>query len=282
MRENQLHQSDNNAKIVEMAIRRRRSVRHFNDKPIPQDILDRLISAGIAAPSGSNWQNQRYLVVTDSEEIMRIGRERFVWPYKGANIEKVKQSHPGGILGHSAALIIVFSDSRENDRRGNGEYHVWQNLEIQNCSAAIENILVLATALGLGTCWVSASDAMNYTRMLSGGSWRTLLSGYDIPDYYSLQGIIMLGYPKASDEDGYAKGETMHGATVWQSTARRPLHDYLIGKGHELSSATSKLTGADAAKLRLLSKSLRKLKKLTAVLDKAIHRIEFGKYLKDS
>ena len=278
----QLNQSNINAKIVEMSIQRRRSVRHFSDKPIPQDVLDRLVSAGIAAPSGSNWQNQRFLVVTDAEEIMRIGRERFVWPYKGANFEKVKQSHPGGIIGHSAALIIVFSDSNENDRRGNGEYHIWQNLEIQNCSASIENILVLATAFGLGTCWISASDTMNYTRMLSGGTWRKMLSGYDIPDCYSLQGIIMVGYPKALDDDGYAKGETMHGATVWQSTARRPLEYYLIGKGRERTSATPELSGSDAIKLKFLSKALRKLKKLSALLDKSIHRIEVGKYLKES
>lgn len=281
MSELQLHQSDYNTKIVEIAIQRRRSVRNFADKSIPQDILDRLVSAGVAAPSGSNWQNQRFLVVTDPEEIMRIGRTRFVWPYKGANFDTVKQSHPGGIIGHSAALIIVFSDSKENDRRGNGEYNIWQNLEVQNCSAAIENILILATAFGLGSCWISASDTMSFTRMLSGGSWRKMLGEYDIPDYYSLQGIIMLGYPKSIDEDGYAKGESMHGATVWQSTARRPLDYYLIRKGQERSSATPKLSSVDAVKLRLLSKSMRKLRKLISVMDLAIHRIEFGKYLKD-
>jgi nitroreductase len=275
-------QSDANALIVETAIHRRRSVRNFADKAIPQDVLDRLISAGIAAPSGSNWQNQRFLLITKSDEIARIGKQRFVWPYKGANFDKVKQSHPGGIIGHSAALVIVFSDSKDNDRRGIGEYNIWQNLEIQNCSASIENILIMATAFGLGSCWISASDTMNYTRMLSGGTWRKMLHAYDIPSYYSLQGIIMLGYPKSLDDEGYAKGESMHGATVWQSTARRPLDYYLIGKSHDGSPASPKPTAIDSFILRVLSKSLKALKKLIALLDVAIHRIEFGKYLKDS
>lgn len=274
-------QSDINAMAVETAILRRKSVRTFTDKAISQDVLKRLVAAGVAAPSGSNWQNQRFLVITDPGEIIRIGKQRFVWPYKGANFAKVKELHSGGIIGHSTALIVVFADSSENDRRGNGEYHIWQSLEIQNCSASIENILVLATALGLGSCWVSASDAMNYTRMLSGGSWREMFSGYLIPDWYSLQGIIMLGYPKSMDDLGYAKGENMHGATVWQSTARRPLEYYLIKKKASDTSAGASLSKLDRSKLRLLSKALKGLKALAASLDKKIHRIEFGKYLKD-
>lgn len=272
-------QSIENARTVEIAIARRRSVRHFTNEPIPDDLLERLISAGANAPSGSNWQNQRFLTITDQDEIMRIGKERFVWPYKGANQEKIKQSHPGGIIGHAAAVIMVFSNSKENDRRGNGEYHIWQGLEIQNCAASIENILILATAMGIGTCWISGSDKMNYTRMLSDGSWRKLLSSYDIPPYYNLQGIIILGYPKAKDEEGYPKGERMHGATVWQSTDRRPNDYYLIKKRNSSTNEPADLSSTDRVLLRILSKGIRKLQQTTARFDRWIHRIEFGKYL---
>lgn len=268
-----------NASAVEQAISRRRSVRHFTDQKIPLETLERLVRAGINAPSGSNWQNQRFLVITEAEEIMRIGRERFVWPYKGANQEKTKKSHPGGIIGHAAAVIMVFSDSKENDRRGNGEYHIWQSLEIQNCAASIENILILATSMGIGTCWISASDKMNYTRMMSGGSWRTLLANYEIPPYYNLQGIIILGYPKDKDEGGYPKGERMHGATVWQSTDREPTKYYLIRKRASPASSHPALSSSDRILLRTLSSCIRKLQKAAARLDQWIHRIEFGKYL---
>jgi hypothetical protein len=109
-----------------------------------------------------------------------------------------------------------------------------------------------------------------------------MLSDYDIPNYFSLQGMIMLGYPKSQDEDGYAKGEIMHGATVWQPTARRPLQYYLISKGRDLKSTVPMLTLFDKLKLSILSKSLKHLKKIFLVIDKTIHRIEFGKYLRDS
>lgn len=274
------HQSEDNACVVETAIVRRRSVRHFSSRPIATYDLDRLIAAGVAAPSGSNWQNQRFLVITDPAEIMRLGSQRFVWPYKAANIPKVKESHPSGIIGHGAALIIVFSDSKENDRRGNGEYHLWQSLEIQNCAASIENILLMATALGIGSCWVSASDKMNYTRMLSGGSWRKMLINYKIPPQYSMQGIIILGYPKTKDELGYPKGESKHGATVWQTTERKPIEHYLIQERTGDEGPERDLSSTDKLTLRLLSKGIRKCQRATAILDGWVHRIEFGKYLK--
>ena len=185
-----------NIQIVEAALLNRHSVRHFNSNKIPHQDLLRLVKAGIHAPSGSNWQNQRFLLVEDDEELMRIGKHRFVWPYKGANHQRIKKNYPAGIIGNSAAAIIVFSNSLDNDRRGNGEYYLWEGLESQNCSASIENILTLATAMGIGSCWVSASDKMNYTRMFSGQSWRKIFANYQIPSYYKLQGIVILGYPR--------------------------------------------------------------------------------------
>ncbi len=267
------------ADAVASVIAHRRSIRAFNNKPIPKEILDRLVRAGIDAPSGSNWQNQRFLVISDAEEIMRIGKQRFVWPYKGANIGKVKEAHPGGILGHSAALIIVFADSRDNDRRGNGEYHIWQVLEIQNCAASIQNILLLATALGLGSCWISASDSMNFTRMFSGGSWRKMLSEYDLPLHYKLQGIVMLGYPKSKTAQGFAKGESMHGATVWQSTKRKPIDNYLVGK-KSAASALAAVTFTDALLVKVYSTVILLLHRALSHIDKLIHRIEIDKYFR--
>jgi len=272
---------DRNIQIntVREVIAKRRSVRHYSDDSIPLNALEALVEAGIQAPSGSNWQNQRFLIVDDKEEIMRIGKSRFVWPYKGANQTKVKRTHPGGIIGGSAALIIVFADSLDNDRRGNGEYFIWENLEIQNCSASIENILILATAMSIGSCWVSASDSMNYTRMFSGKSWRHLFSNYNIPEYYKLQGIIMLGYPKAVDEKGFPVGAKKHGATVWQSTERKPLDYYLIKKRQPGVSEEIQMPVLDQYKLRMLSRLLRWLQKGSRWCDKKIHRIEILKHL---
>lgn len=269
-----------NIELVESALLKRRSVRHFKSDKIPSEDLLRLIKSGVYAPSGSNWQNQRFLVIDNKDELMRVGESRFVWPYKGANQERVKKANPGGIIGNAAAAIVVFSDSLKNDRRGNGEYHVWENLETQNCSASIQNILTLATAMGIGNCWISASDKMNFTRLFSGQTWRKLLANYEIPNYYKLQGIVILGYPRSVDDEGYPVGEKKHGATIWQTTERMPTEEYLIRKVEGNACATVKVARGDALKIKVMSKLIRFAHRVIKWSDKRIHRIEIGKYLK--
>lgn len=272
-----------NSKIesVRDSLTRRRSVRTFTDQKIENDILEDLIEAAKYAPSGSNWQNQRFLVVTDPEEIEKIGKIRFVWPYKAANVAKVKQSHPAGILGHGAALILVFADASKNDARGNGEYYIWETLETQNCSASIQNILTMAAAHSLGSCWVSASEKMNYSRMLSGQTWRDALSDYEIPPSYKMQGVIVLGYPKSYDEAGYAKGEKMHGATNWVSTERQDNEYYLIKKRVANSGLTENcLTGVESLLVRFYTKVIKFLLKVVRFADKKIHNLEYVRHLR--
>ncbi len=267
--------TDSTAEIVATVIAHRKSVRRFADKPVPPEILDALVTAGIQAPSGSNSQNQRFLVVTEADEIERIGKLRFVWPYRGTERNKIEQRYPAGIVGLAKAIIVVFADAQENDRRGNGEYYLWERLEVQNSAASIENILVLATAMGLASCWVSAGEAMNHTRLLSGSTWRKVLRDYEIPPTYKIQGIVLLGYPLDVDALGFAKGEKRHGATVWQSTERKPLQHYLIGR-HTVGSSIESTGGLIKWRLRTLSAMLQLLLRGVSVLDRAIHRIEMA------
>ena len=62
-------------------IKNRRSTRSFTDQKINNRSIQRIIKAGIFAPSGSNSQNQRFLIIDNKKEIKRIGRTRICWPY---------------------------------------------------------------------------------------------------------------------------------------------------------------------------------------------------------
>lgn len=264
------------AVTVATVIARRRSVRRFADEPVPRGLLEQLVLAGIQAPSGSNFQNQRFLIIDDAAEIAHIGKLRFVWPYRGAERSKIEAQFPGGIVGLAKALIVVFADAEENDRRGSGEYYLWENLEIQNCAASMENMLILATAMGLASCWVSASDPMNHTRLLSGATWRELLAGYDIPLHYKIQGILLFGYPRDVDDLGFAKGEKKHGATVWKSTERKPIEYYMVSRRPDASTVAA-LPAASRLKLKMLSVLLHRFLILIRIVDRAIHRIEISR-----
>ncbi len=259
-------------------IQRRRSVRFFTDQPILREDLDALITAGIYAPSGSNWQNQRFLLVTDKPEIERIGASRYVFPWLTKSGEQARERKPGGLLGESAALILVFADALENDRRLNGEYHIWEPLEVQNTAASIQNILLVAAARGIGTCWISASDRMCFTRLFSGGSWRRLLANYAIPNSYKLHGIIACGYPRKTDELGYPSGEAKHGATLWQAVERKPLDYYLITR-REARPNRSVPSAIEAAQVRLLGWLARGLTRLLHRIDLTMSRIEIKPFI---
>ncbi len=267
---------------VKHAIWHRCSVRRFSKEPIPREKLDTLVEAGVRAPSGSNWQNQRFLVIDEPGEIERIGKSRFVWPYRNVDVQQVQRNHPGGILGEGTALILVFADSLRNDRRGNGEYYIWENLEIQNCAASIENILIMATAMGIASCWVSASDRMSYTRLFSKQSWRSLLGQYDIPLFYKLQGIVVLGYPLRVDADGFPVGEKNHGATVWQSTQRQPTEHYCITPRHPSAEPRDEQRPDrwSSFRIQFLRRLLGCSVRIAQWCDRSIHRLEIDRHLK--
>lgn len=263
------------ADCVLSVIRRRRSTRRFLPQPVQRELLLELVEAGVWAPSGSNWQNQRFLILDDPAEISQLGHVRFVWPYKATkNTSKsLSRLHPDGIIGEAPAAIVVFSDSMENDRRGQGEYYLWQTLEIQNCAASIQNILLAATARRLASCWVSASDEMNYTRLLSKHTWTQALPKYHIPASYRIQGIVLVGFPAHVDAGGFPQGEKKHGATIWRSTSRRDASEYLI-KATAASGAHPTTTGYTHIRLRMASTAIRILLSAVRRLDKYIHRIE--------
>jgi nitroreductase len=255
---------------VEEIIKRRRSTRYFMDEPVPYETLIKLVEASVHAPSGTNTQCQRFLIISDPSDIARLDSVRFSWPYKSSAIRN-KQGDRKGIIANAAALILVFSDSTPNLRPMTGEYFIWRLLDIQDCSAAIENILIMATAMGLGTCWVSASEAMNHTRLLSKRTWREALADYAIPPEYNIQGVILIGHAKTKDPDGFPVGERMHGWD-WSPTARRPVENYLIDR--RSLPAPDTLPWLEKQKLRILRKLVHMLLAVIKRLDKLLSETE--------
>ena len=104
------------------AIRKRRSVRKYTGQPIPRTDLETIVDAGRLAATGGNRQPWDFVVVTDRELIdqLKVAAE---W------------------MSQAGAIIAVVLDPATR----------WW---IEDGSAAIENILIAATALGYGSCWL--------------------------------------------------------------------------------------------------------------------------------
>jgi len=268
------------AAIVKEVLTHRRSVRQFRSEPLnPAHLLDILESA-IYAPSGSNSQHQRFLVIEDKNELEALGKMRFVWPYPTAG--EVRKKKPAGLIGGAAAAVVVFADAAFTDGRDNGEYYVWEALEIQNCSASIENMLNMAAALGVGSCWLSAGERMTRTRMLSGRTWSAAFARYAVPESYKIQAIVVLGYPRASlDQLGYPKGEREHGATFWEETKRRPVDHYLVKKRELATGPAINLSTVDRLKLRAASLISDVLLRLLRRVERTVYDVEIKRALSE-
>ena len=109
----------------------RRSIRRYQDRPVPEETLTDLLEAAMAAPSAVAKDPWNFIVVRERETLDRIAD---LLPH-------------GKMLRTAPAAIVVCGDI---DRAHDG----MESYMLQDCSAAIENILLAAAALGLGSCWL--------------------------------------------------------------------------------------------------------------------------------
>lgn len=138
------------------AIAARRSIRQFKDRPIPDEALRTILMAGIQAPSGKNRQPWRFIVVKGDQrpEMIRIMDE---------GIQKAKAS--GDDIGSAEwtskvmaqAPVTIFVYNPEGIRPWLA-HSIGENFDdvvnIQSIGAAIQNMLLAALDLGLGSLWI--------------------------------------------------------------------------------------------------------------------------------
>jgi nitroreductase len=113
------------------AIWERRSIRAYTGTPIPDEVIADLLRAAMAAPSAAAKDPWRFVVVQDRAMLRRMAE---ALPH-------------GRMLAEAGAGIVVCGDlSVAHD--GQLSYL------LQDCAAAIENLLIVAHVLGLGACWL--------------------------------------------------------------------------------------------------------------------------------
>lgn len=149
----------------------RRSIRRYIDKPVEQDKIETILRVAMSAPSAGNEQAWQFLVVLDKSKML-----------------KITEFHPyASMLKNAAVAIVVVGDTNKTKYGGIGKEY-W----IQDCSAATQNILLAAHALGLGAVWLGVHpmpERVNRVRELFG------LSKELIP--FS---IVSIGYPDQSSQ----------------------------------------------------------------------------------
>jgi nitroreductase len=146
--------------VVKRLIATRRSVRSFTDRKVPRWAVKSIILAGIWAPSSCNLQTIRVLIVDDEELSLFTGGES-----PGAKVR-----------------LAVCQDSRPYElfKDQVPEYN-----RLLDCGAAVQNMLLMAHALGLGAVWIT----------LSPQEVETLRARYNVPGYVSIVTSLAAGWP---------------------------------------------------------------------------------------
>lgn len=160
----------------------RRSIRRYADKPIEEEKVKLILDAAMAAPSARNLQPWEFIVITKREAIDNL----------------VGFSPHVKMLKEAALAIVVCG--RTDEETGSPDY--W----VIDCSAAVENALLAAHALGLGAVWLGVHPRRDRQEALE-----TL---FGLPGNVKPHSVISIGYP-AEDKgpSNRFKAERVHRET---------------------------------------------------------------------
>ena len=153
------------SKAIIENIMTRTSIRQYTDQTISADTIETLLRAGMAAPTAVNKQPWHFVAIT-SKDIMK----------------DLARTNPNAQMLEQAPLTIVVCGDMQKALEGEG-----RQLWIQDCSAATENILLAAHALGLGAVWTALYPRDDRAK----GAIEVL----KLPEYIVPLCAIIIGYP---------------------------------------------------------------------------------------
>jgi nitroreductase len=149
------------------AIFTRRSVRNFTGQPISEEDLKTVVNAGFCAPSAHNKQPWHFVIVRDKDALENISK---VHPY-------------AKMLPQAGCGIIVCGDKRKEGMTG---------FLIEDCSAAIQNMLLAAHGLGLGAVWCGLYPVPQLTK--------PVIKFVNLPSAIVPVGMVVIGH-KAEEKE---------------------------------------------------------------------------------
>ena len=149
-------------------IKQRRSIRSFLPKPVPRELVEKILLSATWAPSAGNWQPWRFIVVMREE--LRKGLE--------------KAASDQDFIAEAPVVIVVCAEpGRAENTYGNRARELYC---LQDTAAAIMNLSLAAHAHELGTCWVGDFDESAVRQLLQ------------IGEHFRPIAIVPLGYPNES------------------------------------------------------------------------------------
>ena len=148
-------------------VRTRRSVRSYKPDPVPEEVLNRVLEAVRIAPSGSNRQPWRWILVKDPE-----------------TKRKLAEACNGQMWIAEAPLAVVACGRNLHYNRGG---YMGDMSMLVDLSIGFTHLILAARNEGLGTCWIGSFDNDKVKKLLG------------VPEDWNVVGITPLGYPAAGE-----------------------------------------------------------------------------------
>jgi nitroreductase len=149
-------------------IKKRRSIRKFEQKRIKFNILKKIVNAGRLAPSAANLQFIEYIIVDDKKLVDEI------FPFTKWAGYIYPEGTPKGKERPVAYIAILINEKKSS------------NPDLRDIGASVENMILTALEEGIGSCWLGAIDKKEISKIL------------DLPNYAKLDSLLALGYPQES------------------------------------------------------------------------------------
>jgi nitroreductase len=149
-------------------IYKRRSVRNYLNQSVEREMIMTLLKAATAAPTAANCQPWEFIVIDDKEKLLEL-KDKLVF------------------ARYNAPVAIVVCGNMKLAFKGPGK-EMW----VQDCSAAIENILIAATSIGLGSVWIGVYPVESNIKPV-----KNILN---MPEHVTPLGIVYVGYPSEEKE----------------------------------------------------------------------------------
>jgi F420 biosynthesis protein FbiB-like protein len=184
------------------AIAEQRSVRKFKDAPIADEVIETILAAATQAPSSKNRQPWRFVVVKGDHrtEMVRIMRES-VDRLKEQGIDTGSAKWTANVMEQAPVTVFVFDAHTPREKlpwEGRGDF-----VNVQSIGAAIQNMLLAALELGLGSLWIC-----------------DVLYAYDalcdwLEQEHQMIAAVSFGYP--NEQPGSRPRKPLSEAAVWFS-----------------------------------------------------------------
>ena len=146
----------------------RRSIRAYTDKEISEETMNMLLRSAMYAPTARNFQEWRFIVVREPE-----------------NLAKIEKVQPYNTLLKQAKAAVIVCAQLETD--------LHKRFFQQDCGASIQNLMLAAHGLGIGSVWLGVYPLPEITDGIT--------KAFNLPEDVLPIGVVALGYPAEEKSD---------------------------------------------------------------------------------